>query len=307
MTPVTNLPFAHIAPTAGATGWLGWDWELLIAPLLALLIFCYGRGLWRVWRRAGVGAAIRPWQASSFAGGVLVLGIALVGPLDNATADSFSAHMLQHMLLMLVAAPLIAFGSPVAPMLLGLPKDVRGGVLRWRRTSTGRAVLEWFGRPSVSWSLYAVALIFWHVPSIYQAALSTGVVHGIEHVTLFTAALLSWWTLIGPARHRRLAYGPSVLYVFGLMLLCTGISAWFTLSPHPLYGAYSSGAFGLTALEDQQMAGVIMGVMTGIAYLATGATLFLLWLQAEERRPDIPHRLAPPMPHPIPTPGERHG
>jgi putative membrane protein len=307
MSAFAYLPFAHIAPASGATGWLAWDWELLVAPVLALLVFCYGRGLLRIWRRGGVGAAVRPAQAASFAAGVLVLLAALVGPLDTETATSFSAHMLQHMLLMVVAAPLVAYGAPIAPMLLGLPPDVRGGVLHWRRSSTGKRVLDWITRPPVTWSLYAAALIFWHVPSIYQAALSTGVVHGVEHVTLFTVALLSWWTLIGPARHRRLAYGPSVLYVFGLMLLCTGISAWFTLAPHPLYGAYSTGSFGLTALEDQQMAGVVMGVMTGIAYLATGATLFLLWLQAEERRSDIPHRLAPPMPHPMTTGGERHG
>lgn len=307
MSAQTYLPFAHIAPTSGVTGWLAWDWELLIAPMLALLIFCYGRGLWRIWHRGGVGAAIRPVRAGCFAGGVLVLLAALVGPLDTATTTSFSAHMLQHMLLMVVAAPLIAFGTPIAPMLLGLPSDVRSGVVHWRRSSTGKHVLDWIGRPPVTWSLYAGALIFWHVPSIYEAALTTGVVHGLEHVTLFSVALLSWWTLIGPAKHRRLAYGPSVLYVFGLMLLCTGISAWFTLAPRVLYGFYSTGSFGFTALEDQQMAGVVMGVMTGIAYLTAGATLFLLWLQDEERRSDIPHRLAPPMPGPMTAQGERHG
>jgi putative membrane protein len=299
--------FAHIAGASG-TGPLNWDWEWFAFALVAVALAVYTRGVVRLRRGRVVPEASKAWRVASFAAGAAVALLAVSGPLDSASAQSFAAHMLQHMLLMLVAAPLIVVALPLTPFLAGLPADMRVGFLRWRRRPRPRRFLRGAQQPAVTFPLYAALLLGWHVPAFYDAALRHGALHAVEHATLFAVAVLSWWTVLDP-RRRAIQYGPAVLYVFALMLECTAIAGLFTLANKPLYGPYAaSHPLGLTPLEDQQLGGVVMGSLAAVVYLGTGALLFLRWLGGAGHAGQAPAqlRLAPPIP-PTTDRGLRNG
>lgn len=289
--------FAHIA-AGRSSGLAAWDWGLLLLPAAAVLLWWHGRGVLRLWRRAGVGHGIERWRVASFAAGVVCVCVALVGPMDDGAARSFALHMTQHMMLVLIAAPLIVLGTPVVPLLAGAPRDVRGGVVRWRRTRSGRRLLRALTDPPTTLALYGGMLLFWHVPSVYDATLSNGALHASEHTLLLATATLSWWVLLAPRRQRRLGYGAAVLFVFALMLECTALGGLFTLAPRPLYSGYANtqALFGMSPEHDQQVGGAIMGTLAAAVYLSTAATLFLRWLgESPADRSGRRTRLAPPM------------
>jgi putative membrane protein len=232
---------------------------------LVSLIFVsalYVRGVRALWARAGRGRGVRVWQAAAFGGGILAVVVALETPLDRLSEALFSAHMVQHLMLMLLAAPLLALGSPRIALAWSLP-----ATRLWRLIP---------GRPSAAFALHVVALWAWHVPILYDAALANGAIHAAEHASFLATGVLFWWTLL----HR--GYGLGVLYVFGMALQSTVLGALLTFAMAPWYTSHlgSTAAWGLTALEDQQLAGVIMWVPGGLIYLVAALALFGMWLSA---------------------------
>ena len=255
-----------------------------------LLLFsgsAYAAGVSRLWRHAGhAGAGLSRWRAVSFAAALLTVGIALESPVDAWADLLFSAHMTQHELLMLIAAPLAALGRPGLAWLWLLPAPGRiraGDMIRRLRPWWHRAT-----HPAMVFALHAAVVWGAHLPWLFVAALQNEYVHGVQHFLLFASAALFWWALV-EGRYGRLGYGAAVLFVFGTSLHTGLLGAGFTFAPRVVYQPYAERAVALRVdpLEDQQLAGLIMWIPAGAVFLLTGLGLFAAWLGASERRADL--------------------
>jgi putative membrane protein len=268
---------AHV-DTAAAPGWnLHWSFEPWVLACLALSAAGYGLGLWRLWRSAGTGRGVTRAQAWAFAGGWLALVVALVSPLDPLGVQLFSAHMLQHELMMVVAAPLLCVARPLVLWTWALPPPARRTVGRWTRQPRWRACWHAITAPVSTWVLHALALWGWHLPSLFDAALRDNGVHTLQHLGFLGSALLFWWSALKPAT--RQAQGRALLYLFTTMLHTGALGALLTLAPTVWYPSYlpTTAALGIDALEDQQLGGLVMWVPAGLAYFASGLLLAARW------------------------------
>ena len=257
----------------------------MLVSSLVLLLLVYAAGLARVWRHAGTGAGITAWEATAFAGGWLALAVALLPPIDDLSEQYLVAHMAQHELLMVVGAPLIALASPLVAFLWVLP---HGGRRRAMRTLRGRRVsVAWAAltAPATVWLLHGLALWIWHMPSLYDAALQSEAIHAIQHLCFFLSASLFWWG-IAHGRYGRAGYGVAVVYIFATAMHSGILGALLTFSPHVWYPLYerTSTTLGLTPLEDQQLAGLLMWVPAGVTFVVGGLYFFAAWLKESERR-----------------------
>jgi cytochrome c oxidase assembly factor CtaG len=268
-------PRAHAHAQAPKHDWLTLDPWTLAMLLVVILVYVYG--VHHLWRR-GLGQGVRLWQVGAYAGGLGALVLALVWPLEALSAPSLSAHMAQHMLLVAIAPPLLVVGLPLRALGASVPGR---GVLRVLRSRPGRA----FARPLPAFVLHSAVLWAWHVPALYQAALRHAGVHGLEHASFFASALLLWWALLTAGRARADGYGVSALLTLAMVMHTGLLGALLTFAARPLYPIYDNAArFGLTPLEDQQLAGLIMWVPGGLIYLCLGLLLAQAWLREAERR-----------------------
>lgn len=266
--------------------WSAWSWEPELLLGLALAGWGYARGLSALWQRAGFGRGIHHWRAVAFAAGLVALFVALISPLNGLSAALVSAHMVQHLVLVLIAGPLLVLGAPLVPFLWALPKPMRRALGGWWKQAWAlRGAWYALSRPVVVWPLHAAAMWVWHLPGLYQAALESEFVHALEHGCFFGTAILFWRVIVPAGKSGRLSPGAGVLYVFTTGMQSGVLGALLTFAPTPWYPAYAAsvGAWGFTPLEDQQLAGLIMWVPAGLVYLHVAALLFLAWLQAEER------------------------
>jgi cytochrome c oxidase assembly factor CtaG len=222
------------------------------------------------------------WRLGTFLGGLATLWFALSSPLETLSGLLLSAHMMQHLLLLSVAPPLILLGSPLLPMLRGLPRtfarDGVGPFLIWRP-------LRQFGysmtHPVVCWLAMVISLFGWHVPAAFELALRSSSWHEVEHACFFVTSMLFWWPVIRPFPSR--SHWPlwSVpIYLLAADLVNTALCAILTFSEHVLYPAYSvvPRLFGTTALSDQAAAGVIMWVPGSLVYLVPATILAVQFL-----------------------------
>ncbi len=275
-----GLLLAHAgAPVEPHDLWRSWEFTPgVIFPLLITAVL-YARGSRRPW------SASR-FQSASFWSGWIILFISLASPLHTLGESLFSAHMLQHELLMLCAAPLLVFSRPLVPLLWGLP-------LSWRRaagqfTKMRLVQQSWpeLTRPLTAWWIHAAALWLWHAPPLFEATLRSDSIHAAQHASFLGSALLFWWSLF--YARGRAGHGLGVLYIFTTAVHTSILGALLTFAPHLWYGAYGirTAAWGLSPLEDQQIGGLIMWVPGGVVYIGVGLTLFAAWLQGSGVRPD---------------------
>jgi putative membrane protein len=273
-------------PVAPEDVWTRWSPALLVPIAVA-------GGLYRQGRRALVRRAVRgrgaaAWRGAAFAGGLAALATALVSPLDAVAGALFAAHMAQHLLLVLVAAPLLVLGAPLVPWLWALPPGWRRALGRgWRRARLLRASWRALTQGTVAWALHAGALATWHAPGLYQAALADARLHGLEHASLLLTAALFWWVPLHPQPGRRLDAGLGVLYLFAMATATGLLGALITLARSPWYPAHAPGAalWGLAPLDDQRLAGLLMWVPAGLVYLGAALGLASLWLRGAAARP----------------------
>jgi putative membrane protein len=268
---------AHL-PDEPLPAWaLHWTFEPWVLVLLAISAVGYAAGLVRLWRHAGRGRGVTVRQAIAFALGWLSLVVALVSPLDALGLQLFSAHMLQHEILMVVAAPLMCLSRPLVLWTWALPPSARRRVGGWTRAGRWRAFWGGLTAPASGWVLHAVALWAWHVPALFEASLHHEGVHTLQHASFLATALLFWWPCFrhgGPALQ-----GRALVYLFTTMLHTGALGALLTLSPHVWYPSYgtTAPALGLDALEDQQLGGLLMWVPAGLAYVGVGLMLVARW------------------------------
>ena len=269
-----------------ATGiWSAWSLEPVVFTALLVAALFYARGLGRLWAASYRGAAVRPWEAASFAAGWIVVAIALMSPLHAMGGMLFSAHMIQHELLISIAAPLLVLGRPLIPFVWSLSPRWRRTLGRWTTAESARSSWRFLASAPAAFSLHAVALWAWHLPGPYQATLTSELMHSFQHASFIGTALLFWWAVLS-ARGGGLGRGAAVMYLFLTVLQTGALGALLAFSRTLWYPAYAATTtmWGLTPLEDQQLGGLIMWIPGSLAYLAAGLVIFAGWLRESEKR-----------------------
>jgi putative membrane protein len=275
--------------------WKTWGWEPGSIIGLVLSGWLYGRGVRRAWRASGVDRGVRKWRVWCFAGGWLTLFVALVSPLHPWGQVLFSAHMTQHELLMLVAAPLLVLSGPLVAFLRALPPQWASRLARLSNYPTWRSVWGTITNPLVAWLIHGIILWAWHAPVLFQATLHNDWIHALQHISFLASALLFWWAVIH-CRSGAMSYGAGVLYLFTTAIHSGLLGALLTFARVAWYPDYAatSGEWGLTTLEDQQLGGLIMWVPACTVYIIAGLALFAGWMRESERRVRLREtRLAP--------------
>jgi putative membrane protein len=210
--------------------------------------------------------------------------VALSPPLDVWSETWLVAHMAQHELLMIVAAPLIAISAPLIAIVWAIPSAMRRRTVEAVRTRPIVNVWAALTAPLSVFLLHALALWVWHLPALYDAALAHEGIHVVQHLCFFGSAALFWWG-IAHGRYGRLGYGAAVFYVFATTVHSGVLGALLTFSPRVWYAPYlHHHPAGLTPLEDQQLAGLLMWVPAGLVLAGSGLALFAAWLRESDRR-----------------------
>jgi len=276
------------APVAAQTSHfsqLGWNWNPLILASLGLAVYGYIRGLLRL-NSAARSRLFGGLRYAAFTAGIVTLFSALISPFDTLDDQLFSAHMVQHLVLLMIAPPLLILGRPALACFWAFPLPGRRAIGRvWIRSGLKHAV-DLVMSPIFVWLLCSAALWFWHLPGPYGWALGSESVHAFEHVCFFLTSLMFWSLVLEPLGRRRMDYGSTLLFVatFGVQ---TGLlGALLTFAGRPLYAAHLSttAAWGLTPLEDQQLAGLIMWIPASLIHLTTLGVLFVVWMHTAERQ-----------------------
>ena len=240
--------------------------EPWIAMSLALTAIAYLAGLSRIWARAGIGRGISRGQAASFASGWLSLVVAASATFEQFSAQSFSLHMIEHEMLMLVAAPLLVAGRPLAVFAWAFPRGVRAHL---RLSPTGRLRAAWalLTAPAVATFVQIGALWAWHAPGWFDAALGSPGLHALQHTTFLLTALCFWWA-VREGLAGRAAVSCASLFV--TMIGSGALGALLTFSSALWYPAYAGVAspLGWTPLEEQQVGGLLMWIPGGMVYMA---------------------------------------
>ena len=277
MHPVSAVPGAAEIAT-----W--WTWDPLVIGGLLVSSAVYTCGVARLWRHAGPGRGVKPWQAAAHGAGIAVIAVALLSPLDHASDVLFSAHMAQHELLMLVAAPLIVLGRPLVPAVWALPHDWRVRARRIGRSAPVAGAWRVLTLPAVALLVHAATRWAWHIPSAFDAALADERIHAVQHLTFFVTAALFWWTLVH-GRYGRAGYGVGVVFVFFTLIHSGLLAAMLSFADHPLYAhGARSAAWGVDGLVDQERAGLVMWVPASIIMMGIALALLAAWLGGAERR-----------------------
>jgi putative membrane protein len=284
LVAVASPAYAHEGrPLAPHDLWRAWELDPALTVPLALTALLYGAGVRRLWRAAAPGRGVRRREVAAFALGWATLAGALISPLHALGGVLFSAHMTQHELLMVVATPLLVLGRPLVAFIWAFPPAGRRRIASWLRWPALRSAWLAASRLAVAWWVHAAAICVWHVPALYELTLASTAAHAAQHASFVGSALLFWWALFNPGRE---GYGVAVGYLFGAAILTGALGALLTFAPTLWYQAYAatSGSWGLTPVDDQQLGGIIMWIPGGISYLVAGLVLFAQWLRESELR-----------------------
>src|SRR5436190_5957638 len=211
---------------------------MFVSSLLAATAAAYAGGVARLWRNAGVGRGVRRAQAAAFACGCLAIAAALLSPLDDWSERLLSAHMVQHEMLMLIAAPLVAMSAPLVALAWLLPAAGRRRAMSTVRHPGVEAAWGAVMAPPTVWLLHAIALWVWHLPALYQAAVESEPIHAVQHLCFFGTAVMFWWG-IAHGRYGRIGYGAAVVYVFATAVHSGVLGALLTFSPDLWYPRYA--------------------------------------------------------------------
>ena len=271
-------PIAARAHHPGAGAEQGWNAEAWVVGLLALALLGYVVGVGRLWRRAGTARGIGWREVVCFATGWSTLATALASPVDSLGAVLFSMHMVQHELLMVVAAPLLVLSRPLEAWVWALPATRRPAIVGAFRSPVPLALWDISTSPRGAWLFHAMVVWAWHVPVLFEAGLRSEAIHALQHASFLTSALCLWWTVLHPERAGTHT-GGALASVFTTMLHTGALGALLTFSRHAWYPDYQ-GYGGLTALEDQQLGGLVMWAPAALPYLAAGLWLLGRYLDA---------------------------
>ena len=263
-----------------------WDLSVYVMVILLALLSIYAIGGFRLGRRS------RSRRGTGFRDIYYLIGIgavfvALSSPIDVYSGDLFFIHMIQHLLLVMIAAPFILLSSPVANILWSCPLRLRhylGGFMN--RTGIFRQVLRGATIPIIAWFMYVVTFWVWHSPGFYNAALSSDGLHVIEHAMMFGSGIVFWWPVIGPAPLKsHMPHPLKFLYLFLALFQNIILAAILTFAEWPVYSYYQvvPNHWGIGGEWDQQLAGVLMWIPGTMMYFVAISIIFFAWLEQEER------------------------
>ena len=234
----------------------------------------------------------RPLQALAFSASLLTIVIALDSPIDYYADQLFWVHMLQHVLLLTVAPPLLLLGRPWPRMWRALPLEPRTKVARAIALSRWMAPVRALARPLPAWILFNVTFVGWHLPAAYNATLTSGGIHALEHAMFFFIGLLFWARVIDPGPLRpRMIWPARIAYTAGAMVVGWLLAITLVMVPHPIYGYYAAlqtRPGGISALTDQQLAAGVMWVLGSLAYTITFIIGFYRWLEPDRSPSSAP-------------------
>jgi cytochrome c oxidase assembly factor CtaG len=275
---------------------LSWAWrpEIIVTLGLAAAVHLVGR--WRLKRRGATGL-VNLWRSVSYLSGLAVLWIGLMSPIDVLSGQFFYMHMIQHLLLVMIAPPLLLLADPMPIMLWGLPAPLRLEVGRWLRPeATFRRALRTLSAPGLVWFYFVATLVGWHDPNLYNLTLVSDLVHDLEHLTFFGTAMLFWWHVIGaaPHIHKRLSRGMRAAYALSVVPVnaLTGISIAFASEPTYTYYTTIPRLGRMTALQDQMLGGVIMWIPGSMMYIIAALVLIATAFRENDERQLAPSPVA---------------
>lgn len=262
--------------------WTAWvaDWPAIAALLGMGVLYLRGEG-----QRRRQTEQSRRGRVAAFAAGWVVTLLALLSPVAGLSADLLWVHMLQHLLLLVVAAPLLALGAPQSTIRRAVGPSARRVMSRAvRRLSLRRT--EW-APPTITIAAAAnvASLWIWHAPGLYDLAATNAAIHLLEHALFLGTAVWFWMAVIAATRRGRHQHALATLSLGGLIAQGGVLGALLTFTGQSVYATYD-GARGMTALEDQQLAGALMWVPPGFVYATVAIALFVRWfgLVEEEAR-----------------------
>jgi putative membrane protein len=256
------------------------EWPLAAIAATALLYLLGGR------MSATASDTAKRWRGVAFYAGLATLALAVGSPIDAYAGELFWVHMVQHVLLMMVAPPLLLVGRPWPRLVRPLPLEVRRplarGLLAGPALAPVRGAFRRLAGPLPSFALFNGTLLVWHLPVLYDLTLTNGLVHDLEHALFFGTALLFWVHLVPGASSRpQLRDGARAVYGTAALLVSWILAIILALAPEPVYGAYAALAQrpgGLSALGDQQLAAGVMWVPGSVPYCIVLVVAALRWL-----------------------------
>jgi cytochrome c oxidase assembly factor CtaG len=240
-----------------------------VSSALIFAAFLYLRGWLGVRRDRG---KVESWRAASFVSGLLFVWIATASPLAAFDHDMLTAHMVQHLLLMTLAPPLILLGMPRRPLAHGLLQRFLQAI--GLRSESMRQLANLVTHPALCWCAAAGTLVLWHIPSVFMLGLRSQVWHGVEQASFLAAGLLFWSPVVLPLSNSwKWPESSMLLYLFLATLPCDILSGFLVFCDRVVYPVFLSAprSFGLSALEDQQCAGALMWTCITVVYLIAGA------------------------------------
>lgn len=302
MLPLRKPAFALIAATVAlpALCWShiidiprdqpGWTLTPSILIPLAMALVLYVGGASRLRQRSRLGRGVLRWRAVLFAAGWLTLATAAISPLHEAGERSFTLHMLEHELLMLLAAPLLVLSQPLQTMLWAWPAAARKRIGTLVHGYILQTTWQFLSGAVAATVLQAAALWLWHAPALFELALAHDGWHITQHLSFLITALL-FWSAMFHSKHAPGGRGLAVLCLFATSVISGALGALMALSQSPWYPRYASlglAPFGLTPVEDQQLAGLLMWIPGGLVHaLAALALLGTLLRDASGAAPEF--------------------
>jgi len=259
--------------------------SLWVSAPLILVALVYMRGWIRV-RRLELDT-IESWRVGSFLLGLFFIWLAVASPIAALDHELLTVHMVQHLLLMTLAPPLIWFGAPVKPLLHGLPQGFGNIMSHFFRSPPIQRLGRAIAHSAVCWLAAAATLVGWHVPSLFALGMRSGLWHTIEQVSFLASGLLFWWPVIKPGQGASNgSEWPILLYLFLATLPCDILSGFLVFCDRVVYATYFSSArgVGFSPLEDQQCAGALMWTCVTLVYLIAGTVFAARLLLPETSR-----------------------
>lgn len=286
-----------------------WDWRWEVTLILALAGTVYSRG-WLHVRSSQRGRSPRQgpsnpqagwtgqkrlatgWRLAAYLGGLAILGLALMSPIDVLGGQLFLMHMVQHLLLVMIAPPLLLIANPFPFFMWGLPARARHAVGRLlNRGSTFRRGLRSLTSPGLVWMVFVATFLGWHDPNAYNAALRNDLVHDLEHLSFFGTGMLFWWLVVGAGpRLRPLSRGVRLVYVLLTVPVNMAAGVAIAFASQPIYTYYTTvpRLWGLTVMQDQMLGGVIMWIPGSMMYLMAALILISRLIQSEADKQPLP-------------------
>ena len=274
-----------------------WDWRPEVIVVIVALAVLFAAGWLRLRKISGapksrhsLGAT---WRPISYLAGLLVIGLALLSPIDVLVQQLFFVHMIQHLLLIMVAPVLLMLPNPMPFLIWGLPERLRLGVGRalgglLNKESVSGKIIRRLTKPVAVWFIMIVFIIGWHDPVMYQSALRSEVLHDFEHITMFAAGMLFAWTITGagPRIHRELSPLAKVVFLIAAIPPHMALGVTLAFTPRPIYTYYLEmpRLWGISVMDDQRISGIIMWIPGSMMYFIAALVFVFKILSGEGKK-----------------------